>query len=167
MFSVFPNVYAHLVKVGNNCFPCVQTEFGKYPILGESTQFWSLEYTNRKFGVGRSGSLMAILWFYYSRGVSWSSFDSIILGESHGHLLFYHPLLFFLTLLLFLSCPFSDTHLFLYYKGGFFVAHVEQLGDNGWWYQQHAAIWHWYLPLCVDKTFSNYHTVFVHSLFSV
>ena len=29
-------------------------------------------------------SLMAIIWFYYSRGVSWPSFDATILGESHG-----------------------------------------------------------------------------------
>ena len=54
LFSVFPNVCAHLIKVGNNHFTCVQTKFGKYTIFGENTQFWSLEYTNRKFGVGRS-----------------------------------------------------------------------------------------------------------------
>ena len=54
-FSVFQNVCAHLVKVSNNRFPYVQTKFWKYTILGESTQFWSLEYTNRKFGVDRSG----------------------------------------------------------------------------------------------------------------
>ena len=57
LFSVFPNVCAHLVKVGNNTWECVQTKFGKYTILVESTQFWSLEYTNRKFGVDRAGCL--------------------------------------------------------------------------------------------------------------
>ena len=58
LFSVFPNVCAHLVKVGNNRFPCVQTKFGKSTIWGESTQFWSLEYTNKKFGVGMSDVVM-------------------------------------------------------------------------------------------------------------
>ena len=54
---MFPNVCAHLVKVGNNRFPCVQTKFGKDTILGGSRQFWSLENTNRKFGVGRSDTV--------------------------------------------------------------------------------------------------------------
>ena len=55
VFSVSKCVCVHLVKVGNNRFPCVQTKFGKYIIFRESrTQFWSLEYTNRKFEVGRS-----------------------------------------------------------------------------------------------------------------
>ena len=26
---------------------------------------------------------------------------------------------------------------------------IWQLGDDGWWYVQHAAMWHWCLPLCV------------------
>ena len=56
-FSVFPNVCAHLVKVGNNHFPFVQTKFGKDTILGGSTQFWSQENTNRKFGIGRSDTV--------------------------------------------------------------------------------------------------------------
>ena len=29
------------------------------------------------------------------------------------------------------------------------MALVEQLGDDGRWYVQLAAIWHWYLPLCI------------------
>ena len=28
------------------------------------------------------------------------------------------------------------------------MALVEQLGDDGRWCVQLAAIWHWYLPLC-------------------
>ena len=32
------------------------------------------------------------------------------------------------------------------------MALVEQLGD-GRWYAQLAAIWHWYLPLCIYITF--------------
>ena len=35
---------------------------------------------------------------------------------------------------------------------------VEQLGDDGRWYVQLSAIWHWYLPLCIYRTlfFLNY-----------
>ena len=54
---MFPNVCAYLVKVGNNRFPFVQTKFGKDTILGGSTQFWSQENTNRKFGIGRSDTV--------------------------------------------------------------------------------------------------------------
>ena len=36
------------------------------------------------------------------------------------------------------------------------MALVEQLGDDGWWYVQLAAIWHWYLPLCIYITFFNF-----------
>ena len=34
------------------------------------------------------------------------------------------------------------------------MALVEQLGDDGSWYVRAvAAIWHWYLPLCIYITF--------------
>ena len=36
------------------------------------------------------------------------------------------------------------------------MALVEQLGDDGRWYVQLAAIWHWYLPLCIYITFCNF-----------
>ena len=52
LFSVFSKCVCILLS--NNYFPCVQTKFGKYMILGDNTQFFSLEYPNRKFGVGRS-----------------------------------------------------------------------------------------------------------------
>ena len=42
------------MTMSNNDFPCVQTKFGKYTIFGENTPFLSLEYPNKKFGVGRS-----------------------------------------------------------------------------------------------------------------
>ena len=38
------------------------------------------------------------------------------------------------------------------------MALVEQLADDGWWYVQLAAIWHWYLQLCI------YITVFYFTL---
>ena len=33
------------------------------------------------------------------------------------------------------------------------MAPVEQLGDDGRWYEQLSAIWHWYLPLSIYITF--------------
>ena len=36
------------------------------------------------------------------------------------------------------------------------MALVEQLGDDSCrWYVQLAAMWHWYLPLCIYITFFN------------
>ena len=46
------------------------------------------------------------------------------------------------------------------------MALVEQLGDEvGRWYVQLAAIWHWYLPLCIYVTFFLFDIVSVHSFF--
>ena len=33
----------------------------------------------------------------------------------------------------------------------------------GRWYAQLAAIWHWYLPLCIYITFLKFYIVSVHS----
>ena len=41
---------------------------------------------------------------------------------------------------------------------------VEQLGDDRW-YVQLAAMWHWYLPLCIYITFILFYIVSVHSFF--
>ena len=38
----------------------------------------------------------------------------------------------------------------------FCLALVKQLGDDGRWCVQLAAIWHWYLPLCIYITFLNF-----------
>ena len=78
---------------------------------------------------------------------------------------FLSPLLLFflpIVLLLFLSCYFSAdgpfSWLFSLQKTLkyfslrvrlFCMALVEQLGDDGRWYVQLAAVWHWYLPLCI------------------
>ena len=35
------------------------------------------------------------------------------------------------------------------------MALVEQLGDDRW-YVKLAAIWHWYLPLCIYVTFFDF-----------
>ena len=44
------------------------------------------------------------------------------------------------------------------------MALVEQLGDDRW-YVQLAAMWHWYLPLCISITFILNYIVSVHSFF--
>ena len=47
-------------------FPCVQTKFGKCTLFLWITQFWLMECTDRKFGVGRSecrSCLFSVLWF--------------------------------------------------------------------------------------------------------
>ena len=36
------------------------------------------------------------------------------------------------------------------------MALVEQLRDDGRWYARLAAVWHWYLPLCIYITFLNF-----------
>ena len=43
------------------------------------------------------------------------------------------------------------------------MAHVEQLRDDGRWYVQLSAIWHWYLPFSIYINFFNF--VFIHSFF--
>ena len=43
------------------------------------------------------------------------------------------------------------------------MAPVEQLGDDGRWYEQFSAIWHWHLPLSIYITF--FYFVFIHSFF--
>ena len=45
------------------------------------------------------------------------------------------------------------------------MALVEQLGDDGRWYVQFAAILHWCLPLCIYVTFFLFYIVSVHSFF--
>ena len=44
------------------------------------------------------------------------------------------------------------------------MALVEHLGV-GRWYVQLAAIWHWYLPLCIYITLKKNDIVSVHSFF--
>ena len=77
------------------------------------------------------------------------------------------PCFFCLVLLLFLSCHFSDNGLFSWLFSRklkycllrvrlFCMALVEQLGDDGRWYVQLAAILHWCLPLCIYVTFLNF-----------
>ena len=44
---------------------------------------------------------------------------------------------------------------------------VEQLGDDGRWYVQFAAIWHWYLPLIIYIMFFIIFIVSVHSFFTI
>ena len=45
----------------------------------------------------------------------------------------------------------------------FCMALVEQLGDDGRWYVQLAAIWHWYLPLYIYIIFFNFMLcLFIH-----
>ena len=72
-----------------------------------------------------------------------------------------------LVLLLFLSCHFSANGPFSFFPPKtlkyfslrvrlFCMALVEQLGDDGRWYVQLAAVWHWYLPLCIYITFLNF-----------
>ena len=39
--------------------------------------------------------------------------------------------------------------------GGFGIILVKQLGNDSWWFIQHAAIWFWYLPLCFCIIFFN------------
>ena len=46
------------------------------------------------------------------------------------------------------------------------MALVEQLGD-GRWYVQLAAIWHWYLPLCIKKNSSYFVCPFLFLYFSL
>ena len=36
------------------------------------------------------------------------------------------------------------------------MALVEHLGDDGGWYVQLAAVWHWDLPLCIYVKFLYY-----------
>ena len=37
----------------------------------------------------------------------------------------------------------------------------------GWWYVQLAAIWHWYLPLCIYITFILFYIASVNSFFII
>ena len=76
---------------------------------------------------------------------------------SAGNLFFCITLLLFLSGHLYADSPF----LWIFPKPGNFLGGVrplemtpvEQLGDDGRWYEQLSAIWHWYLPLSIYITF--------------
>ena len=118
---------------------------------------------------------------------SWLSFDSPFLSP-----FFFCPVLFFVScdfsangpfsclFFLFVSCDFSangpfswlfsfflqNSQIFLLRLRPFYMALVKQLRD-GRWYVQLAAIWHWYLPLCiyVKKKKSYYFCPFLFCIF--
>ena len=58
----------------------------------------------------------------------------------------------------------ENSEIFWVESQAFCMALIQQLWDDGGWYVQFAAIWHWYLPLCIYMTFV-YFLLFLSILF--